>query len=68
MLAAGGQGTVCMFEKVETKEMCAVKFDHSKDPHGALFIESMFLKDYKFPDIGGQLSCIPNYYYHGTED
>ena len=56
-----------MFEKVDTKEMCAVKFDPNNTGDSSVLKECIFLKKYKLNDKG-QLTCIPKYYDHATEN
>ena len=46
VLASGGQGTVCMFEKVDNKERCAVKFDPNDKGDSSVLKECLFLKKF----------------------
>ena len=44
VLASGGQGTDCMFENVDTKERCAVKFDPNDKGDSSVLKECLFLR------------------------
>jgi hypothetical protein len=47
VLASGGQGTVCLFMKVDTLEKCAVKFDPNDSGDSSVLKECVYLKKYK---------------------
>ena len=64
MLASGGQGTVCLFTKVDTQERCAVKFDPNDIGDSSVLKECFFLKKYNKLDDIGQYTCFPKYYDH----
>jgi hypothetical protein len=68
VLAKGGQGTVCMFEKVDTQEKCAVKFDPSNAYDSSVLIECVYLKKYAKRDEKGLFSCFPKYFDHWMQD
>jgi hypothetical protein len=68
VLASGGQGTVCMFEKVDTKERCAVKFDPNDNGDSSVLKECLFLRKVNKLDDRKPLTCFPKYYDHGKQD
>ena len=65
VLAAGGQGIVCQYQKVETGEMCAVKFDPNDSGDSDVLKECNFFRAHHNNEA---LTCIPKYYEHGKHE
>lgn len=65
VLADYGKRLVCLYHKVETDEICVVKFDPSNEIDASFIKECVFLKaNHK----NTALTSIPKFYEHGKTE